>query len=81
LLHASQAAEDGKFILHDSRRARTRPHRDCSGPEISLTPQTVERIKGRFAEAQDAVAVLHSHLSQGERHDEWHKIHSVARVL
>jgi primosomal protein N' (replication factor Y) len=45
-------------------------------PEISLTPQTVERFKGRFAEAQDTVAVLHSHLSQGERHDEWHKIHS-----
>src|SRR5438034_1215893 len=45
-------------------------------PEISLTPQTVERLKGRFAEAQDVVAVLHSHLSEGERHDEWHKIHS-----
>jgi len=45
-------------------------------PEISLTPQTVERFKGRFAEAQEAVAVLHSHLSEGERHDEWHKIHS-----
>jgi primosomal protein N' (replication factor Y) len=45
-------------------------------PEISLTPQTVERFKGRFAAAQDAVAVLHSHLSEGERHDEWHKIHS-----
>jgi primosomal protein N' (replication factor Y) (superfamily II helicase) len=45
-------------------------------PEISLTPQTVERFKGRFAEEQDAVAVLHSHLSEGERHDEWHKIHS-----
>src|SRR5438477_731536 len=45
-------------------------------PEISLTPQTVERFKGRFAEAQDAVAVLHSHLSEGECHDEWHKIHS-----
>jgi primosomal protein N' (replication factor Y) (superfamily II helicase) len=44
-------------------------------PEISLTPQTVERFKGRFAAAQDAVAVLHSHLSEGERHDEWHKIH------
>jgi len=44
-------------------------------PEISLTPQTVERFKGRFAEAHDEVAVLHSHLSEGERHDEWHKIH------
>src|SRR5216110_3915633 len=51
-------------------------------PEISLTPQTVERFKGRFAEAQDAVAVLHSHLSEGERHDEWHKIHSgQARIV
>jgi primosomal protein N' (replication factor Y) (superfamily II helicase) len=54
--------------------------RGCSAivlvPEISLTPQTVERFKGRFAEARDAVAVLHSHLSGGERHDEWHKIHS-----
>src|SRR5437763_2696441 len=45
-------------------------------PEISLTPQTVERFKSRFAEIRDAVAVLHSHLSHGERHDEWHKIHS-----
>ncbi|HEY2139030.1 MAG TPA: primosomal protein N', partial [Chthoniobacterales bacterium] len=45
-------------------------------PEISLTPQTVERFKSRFSEAADTVAVLHSHLSEGERHDEWHKIHS-----
>ena len=45
-------------------------------PEISLTPQTVERFKSRFAAMQDRVAVLHSHLSAGERHDEWHKVHS-----
>src|SRR6267142_833250 len=45
-------------------------------PEISLTPQTVERFKSRFAEAHDTVAVLHSRLSEGERHDEWHKIQS-----
>lgn len=44
-------------------------------PEISLTPQTVERFKSRFAESPEAVAVLHSHLSEGERHDEWHKVH------
>lgn len=45
-------------------------------PEISLTPQTVERFKARFSSgsAQTLVAVLHSHLSAGERHDEWHKI-------
>ncbi len=45
-------------------------------PEISLTPQTVERFKSRFAEMQGEVAVMHSHLSEGERHDEWHKVHS-----
>jgi primosomal protein N' (replication factor Y) (superfamily II helicase) len=43
-------------------------------PEISLTPQTVERFKNRFADDPDIVAVLHSHLSEGERHDEWHKL-------
>lgn len=45
-------------------------------PEISLTPQTVERFKARFTTGPNAtlVAVLHSHLSSGERHDEWHKI-------
>lgn len=43
-------------------------------PEISLTPQTVQRFKSRFAGLQDQVAVLHSHLSQGERFDEWHRI-------
>ncbi|CAN5314596.1 primosomal protein N' [soil metagenome] len=44
-------------------------------PEISLTPQTVDRFKSRFSHMQDQVAVLHSHLSAGERHDEWHKVH------
>ena len=45
-------------------------------PEISLTPQTVERFKSRFSSGplRTIVAVLHSHLSSGERHDEWHKI-------
>ena len=45
-------------------------------PEIALTPQTVERFKARFSHGpnQTLVAVLHSHLSAGERHDEWHKI-------
>src|SRR5438552_6156618 len=45
-------------------------------PEISLTPQTVERFKARFNSGplKTLVAVLHSQLSAGERHDEWHKI-------
>lgn len=40
-------------------------------PEISLTPQTVNRFASRFGKT---VAVLHSALSDGERHDEWHRI-------
>ncbi|CEH32055.1 primosomal protein DnaI [Aneurinibacillus migulanus] len=40
-------------------------------PEISLTPQMVNRFKGRFG---SQVAVMHSRLSQGERYDEWRKI-------
>ncbi len=51
-------------------------------PEISLTPQTVERFKSRFAATHHEVAVLHSHLSEGERHDEWHRIRSKrARIV
>lgn len=43
-------------------------------PEISLTPQTVERFSSRFTPQGIEVAVLHSHLSEGERHDEWHRV-------
>jgi primosomal protein N' (replication factor Y) len=44
-------------------------------PEIALTPQTIERFKARFSDRSERIAVLHSHLSDGERHDEWFKIH------
>jgi primosomal protein N' (replication factor Y) (superfamily II helicase) len=44
-------------------------------PEIALTPQTIERFKARFHERAERIAVLHSHLSEGERHDEWYKVH------
>lgn len=40
-------------------------------PEISLTPQIVEKFLRRFG---DTVAVLHSKLSLGERYDQWRKI-------
>lgn len=42
-------------------------------PEISLTPQMVERFKGRFG---SNVSVFHSKLSDGERYDEWVRIKS-----
>ncbi|HEX8066361.1 MAG TPA: primosomal protein N' [Thermoleophilaceae bacterium] len=37
-------------------------------PEIALTPQTAARFESRFG---DTVAIVHSRLSAGERHDEW----------
>jgi len=40
-------------------------------PEISLTPQIIERFAGRFPYR---VAVLHSHLSLGEQYDQWRSI-------
>lgn len=39
-------------------------------PEISLTPQTLERFRSRFGQ----VAMLHSHLSDAERHWQWQRI-------
>lgn len=40
-------------------------------PEISLTPQMIERFHGRFGEE---VAIFHSRLSQGERFDQWMRV-------
>ncbi len=40
-------------------------------PEISLTPQMTDRFRARFG---DRVAVIHSRLTQRERHDQWLKI-------
>lgn len=42
-------------------------------PEISLTPQTVERFLSRFGEG---VAVIHSRLTQARKVEEWHRIRS-----
>jgi primosomal protein N' (replication factor Y) len=41
-------------------------------PEISLTPQTIRRFRRRFSQ----VAVLHSHMSDAERHRHWQSIAS-----
>ena len=49
-------------------------------PEIGLTAQVLDLFKARFG--ADEVAVLHSALSLGERHDEWRRIQSgEARVV
>ncbi len=39
-------------------------------PEISLTPQTIRRFRSRF----QSVAVLHSHMTDAERHWQWQQI-------
>ena len=47
-------------------------------PEIGLTPQMVNQLKGRFG---NDVAVLHSQLTAGERFDEWRKLkHGEAHI-
>jgi primosomal protein N' (replication factor Y) len=40
-------------------------------PEIALTPQVAEAFRARFG---SGVAIQHSGLSDGERHDQWHRI-------
>lgn len=42
-------------------------------PEISLTPQTLMRLRSRFG---DSCAILHSGLSAGEKFDEWWRLRS-----
>lgn len=49
-------------------------------PEISLTPQMINRFIERFG--KDIIAVLHSKLSVGERHDSWERIEEgKARII
>ena len=49
-------------------------------PEISLTPQTVDRFIARFGE--EKIAILHSKLSIGERYDQWYKIkNGTAKII
>lgn len=78
-------ADGGRFILRGvTGSGKTEVYLRCMShcislgksaimlvPEISLTPQTVERFRARFG---SAVAVLHSRLSAGERYDEWRRI-------
>lgn len=51
-------------------------------PEISLTPQTIQRFKSRFSHTGTSIAILHSLLSTGEKFDEWTRIHrGEARIV
>ncbi len=73
------------FLLHGiTGSGKTEVYLKCAGevierggcviylvPEISLTPQTVSWIRGRFG---DTAAVMHSRLSDRQRYDEWDRI-------
>jgi primosomal protein N' (replication factor Y) (superfamily II helicase) len=88
LLAAARTAEPGTFLLRGVtgsgktlvyiellREVVERQRRTAIVlvPEIALTPQTVGRFRAVFG---DRVAVLHSALSDGERHDEWRALRS-----
>ena len=73
------------FLLHGiTGSGKTEVYLKCAGevldrggcviylvPEISLTPQTVSWIRGRFG---DTAAVMHSRLTDRQRFDEWDRI-------
>lgn len=85
-IHAAQEKSNGQVILLDGVTGSGKTevylqaiektlYSGCSAivlvPEISLTPQTVARFRGRFG---DTVAVMHSRMGQGERYDQWDRI-------
>jgi len=87
LLAGSGAARGGGFLLHGVTGSgktevylRVIAEARARGlgalilvPEIALTPQLVARFRGRFG---DAIAVLHSELSERERNDAWRNLRS-----
>ena len=87
LVSAFEAPEPRRFLLHGvTGSGKTEVYLHAvqtaleSGrgaivlvPEIALTPQVLWRFQARFG---DVVAVLHSALAAGERHDEWLRLAS-----
>jgi len=72
LLHGVTGSGKTEIYLRALGRAlRDRRQAIVLVPEISLTPQTVQRFAARFP---GRVAVLHSGLSVGERYDQWRRV-------
>jgi primosomal protein N' (replication factor Y) len=80
LLHGITGSGKTEIYLHLIREMLARGRGSIVlVPEISLTPQTVERFHSRFG---DGLAVIHSRLTQARRVEEWHRIRSgQARVV
>ena len=73
LLHGVTGSGKTEVYIHAIREVLTYGRQAIVlVPEISLTPQTIARFQARFGE----VAVLHSHLSDAERHAHWQQIAS-----
>jgi len=72
LLHGVTASGKTEIYIRAMREAVRRGMTTLMlVPEISLTPVFSRRLKAQFG---DAVAILHSSLSEGERGDEWRRI-------
>ena len=66
LICARQTIENGGSVLY-------------MVPEISLTPQSINWIRGRLG---DSVAVLHSRLTDNQRYVQWDRIRrGIARIV
>jgi primosomal protein N' (replication factor Y) len=72
LLHGVTGSGKTEIYLRAVARAlRLRRQALVLVPEIALTAQLVRRFAARFP---GQLAVLHSHLSAGERYDEWRRL-------
>jgi primosomal protein N' (replication factor Y) len=72
LLHGVTGSGKTEIYIRLARRALETGRRALYlVPEIGLTPQAAARLRGHFGEG---VAILHSGLGLGERHDQWERI-------
>jgi primosomal protein N' (replication factor Y) (superfamily II helicase) len=74
LLHGVTGSGKTEVYLEAAREALARDRGTIIlVPEISLTPQTMDRFRRRFG---DSVALLHSRMPAGARYDEWRRLRS-----
>ena len=80
LLHGVTGSGKTEVYLRSLERAWSSGKAPWCSFRIALTPQTVERFRSRFDHAGGGdgaqVAVLHSHLSDAERREEWMRLQS-----
>jgi primosomal protein N' (replication factor Y) len=73
LLHGVTGSGKTEIYLHAARHALQKGRQTLIlVPEIALTPSVSSRFRAAFG---TRVAIQHSGLSDGERHDQWQRIH------